>query len=373
MSLALAGPRPLRVVDVAVFDGVLWRFRTTSMRRSAHARATGAVRAPRRRRPPASATAGAPTSCPACAWPRPTGYRVPLGAGALERTQRPPCAPTSSCSRTTRSGAAARHRDPRTRSGAKVVAVHQRLGSPPDAARRVLRRAGEALFRGVAAHPPRPAQRDPASVVRSRARLRAGKAKLPAAPGPAPPSAGSPSVARGDHVLYVGRRAREGGSSSCWRPRRARGRPVAAVADRLRAGRGRAAPPAGAAGSPSAASSVPRSSAIARAWRAPTPARAAWSCRASTRRSGSSRSRPAPAVRVVGHLRRPRRAPGASISATAAHTFAAGRHRWAHGGHRRGRAAPNAAAAAALCWRLRWDRLSRPPPESPDDLRELAA
>ena len=289
----------LRVADVALFYGErCGGIRTYLDAKAAWAQAT-AGRSSTTSSCPARASAderGAPRA--AVAAPGATnGYRLPLGAGALQGDAARAAARRRRCC-TTRSGAPLRRRaDARTRSARCVVAVHHgsialdAAGLPgPDASvasglRAWMRRAYRDGRR-------RHVGRRPARGLRPR---RGARAALR----PDPAFVPQPRVRARDHVLYVGRLGREKGviellhaaarSREPWRLRLHGQRPD----------RGRAC------------GASPRTSASASAcsWRPfdrrPRRARArvrgrarASSCRARTRRSASSASRPRPAARA---------------------------------------------------------------------------
>ena len=320
--------RHLRIVDVALFYGERsGGIRTYLDAKARHARATGAfehhvvVPGPRERH------RGGRHELPSLRLAAANGYRVPLGERAEAHARAP--APRRRAPARSVLGAAAGHRGrPRARG--------QGGGGPPRLGRARRRRPARALAPLGGALPrvaaPRLRARGRHRLGRRpRARLRAG-GELPAAAGPArclPPAAGR--GARRPRPLRRATGAGEGGLPAAG-GRGARGRPVAAAADRLGSGRGRAAPPGAGAGDrpPRLHPAVRRRS---RAAGARLRRRALRGDGGRARdASGSSRSRPRPAARASWRARarraRAARRHGAHLRAR--------RHRRPRGRHRRG-------------------------------------
>jgi alpha-1,6-mannosyltransferase len=356
--------RHLRIVDVALFYGERsGGIRTYLDAKTRHARATGAfehhvvVPGPRERHRDGR------HELPSLRLAASNGYRLPLGVGALNRTLerlRPHVVllhdPFWAPLHVTEAAHAL---------GAKVVAVHHGSAALDAAGMRGPRRWWEALFRAWLRHAYAPVDAI-ASVVDPEPDC-GRAASFPLRLGLHEAFRPQTGVARGDHVLYAGRLAREKGvfrlleaaarADDPW-PLRLIGSGPAEDALRRRAR---------ALGLARRVSFQPFVADRARLARAYAGARCVVMPGEHETFGLVALEAAASGARVVACAS----APSAMLLGHVAHTFAPGDTAGLGAAVAAARAArPDPVAAAALCWRLRWDRLFA---EELGDLRELAA
>ena len=200
-------PPRLRVADVALFYGERSGGIRTYLDAKRPGPREGRHRAPRHRARPRRAPRDRRHELPSLRFAAPNGYRLPLGAGALKETLRElrpdvvllhdPFWARSRRPRRARARRARRRRAPRlgrrsTRPGCRAPTAWQPLLRALDPPRLRRRRRGHVRRRPARGRRPGGGDRRCASAW-------------------IPPSARSRDVRRGDHVLYVGRLAREKG------------------------------------------------------------------------------------------------------------------------------------------------------------------